>query len=53
MAVKLLRLKSGEDIVTDVKDENMDKVPALLPNDKEYFSAKIDTKGVVWSTIEE
>jgi hypothetical protein len=31
----------------------MDKVPALLPKDKEYFSAKIDTKGVVWSTIEE
>jgi len=36
-----------------VKDENMDKVTTLLPNDKEYFSAKIDTKGVVWSTIEE
>ena len=36
-----------------VKDENMDKVPALLPKDKECFSAKIDTKGVVWSTIEE
>ena len=29
------------------------KVPAFLPKDKEYFSAKIDTKGVVWSTIEE
>jgi len=28
-------------------------VTALLPKDKECFSAKIDTKGVVWSTIEE
>ena len=26
----------------------MDKVPALLGKDKECFSAKIDTKGVVW-----
>jgi len=25
----------------------MDKVPALLPKDKECFSANIDTKGVV------
>ena len=34
MAVKLLRLKSGEDIVTDVKEENIEyptvKVPAML-----------------------
>jgi hypothetical protein len=29
----------------------MDKVPALLPKDKECFSAKIDTKGIVWSKI--
>ena len=26
----------------------MDKVPALLGKDKECFSAKLDTKGVVW-----
>ncbi len=45
--------KSEGRIVALVKDENLDKVPALLPKDKEYFSAKIDTKGVVWSTIEE
>jgi len=43
----------GGCIIALVKDENMDKVTALLPKDKEYFSAKIDTKGVVWSTIEE
>jgi len=30
----------------------MDKVPALLPKDKECFSAKIDTRGVKWSKIE-
>jgi hypothetical protein len=34
MAVKLLRLKSGEDIVTDVKKENIEyttvNVPAML-----------------------
>ena len=34
MAVKLLRLKSGEDIVTDVKNENVEyttiNVPAML-----------------------
>jgi len=27
-------------------------VPALLGKDKEYFSAKIDTRGVKWSKIE-
>ena len=36
MAVKLLRLKSGEDIVADVKEENLEreytkvKLPAML-----------------------
>ena len=34
MAVKLLRLKSGEDIITDVKNENIEyttiNVPAML-----------------------
>jgi len=28
-------------------------MPAHIGKDKECFSAKIDTKGVVWSTIEE
>ena len=30
MAVKLLRLKSGEDIVTDVKNENVEYTTCLL-----------------------
>ena len=37
-------------IIALVKDDNMDKVPALLGKDKECFSAKIDTKGVVLKT---
>ena len=50
---KITGAGDGGCIIALVKDENMDKVPELLPKDKEYFSAKIDTKGVVWSTIEE
>jgi mevalonate kinase len=50
---KITGAGDGGCIIALVKDENLDKVPALLPKDKEYFSAKIDTKGVVWSTIEE
>jgi len=50
---KITGAGDGGCVIALVKDENMDKVPALLPNDKECFSAKIDTKGVVWSTIEE
>jgi len=53
LGAKITGAGAGGCIIALVKDENMDKVPALLPNDKEYFSAKIDTKGVVWSTIEE
>jgi len=53
LGTKITGAGDGGCIITLVKDENMDKVPTLLPNDKEYFSAKIDTKGVVWSTIEE
>jgi len=53
LGTKITGAGDGGCIITLVKDENMDKVPALLPKDKEYFSAKIDTKGVVWSTIEE
>jgi len=50
---KITGAGDGGCIIALVKDENMDKVTALLPKDKKYFSAKIDTKGVVWSTIEE
>jgi len=50
---KITGAGDGGCVIALVKDENMDKVPALLPKDKECFSAKIDTKGVVRSTIEE
>jgi len=45
---KITGAGDGGCVIALVKDENMDKVPALLPKDKECFSAKIDTKGVVW-----
>ena len=45
---KITGAGDGGCIIALINDENMDKVPALLPNDKEYFSAKLDTKGVVW-----
>ena len=45
---KITGAGDGGCIIALVKDENMDKVPALLPKDKECFSAKIDTKGVEW-----
>ena len=50
---KITGAGDGGCIITLVKDENVSKVSALLGKDKECFSAKIDTKGVVWSTIEE
>jgi len=50
---KITGAGDGGCIIALVKDENMDKVTILLPKDKEYFSANIDTKGVVWSKIEE
>jgi len=53
LGTKITGAGDGGCIIALVKDENMDKVTALLPKDKEYFSAKIDTKGVVRSTIEE
>jgi len=53
LGAKITGAGDGGCIIALVKDENMDKVSALLPKDKECFSAKIDTKGVVWSTIEE
>ena len=48
LGTKITGAGDGGCIIALVKDENMDKVTALLPKDKEYFSAKIDTKGVVW-----
>ena len=50
---KITGAGDGGCIIALVKDENVDKVPALLGKDKECFSAKIDTKGVVWSKIEQ
>jgi len=52
LGAKITGAGDGGCIIALVKDENLDKVPALLGNDKECFSAKIDTKGVVWSKIE-
>jgi len=45
---KITGAGDGGCVIALVKDENVNKVPALLPKDKECFSAKIDTKGVVW-----
>jgi len=53
LGTKITGAGDGGCVIALIKDEDMDKVPTLLPKDKEYFSAKIDTKGVVWSTIEE
>ncbi len=53
LGTKITGAGDGGCIIALVKNENMDKVPALLPKDKECFSAKIDTKGVVWSKIEQ
>jgi len=52
LGTKITGAGDGGCIIALVEDENLDKVPALLPKDKEYFSAKIDTKGVVWKTEE-
>ena len=45
---KITGAGDGGCIIALINDDNMDKVPALLGKDKECFSAKIDTKGVVW-----
>ena len=52
LGAKITGAGDGGCIIALVEDENLDKVPALLPKDKEYFSAKIDTRGVKWSKIE-
>ena len=43
---KITGAGDGGCIIALIRDENMDKVHALLPKDKECFSAKIDTRGV-------
>ena len=40
LGTKITGAGDGGCIITLVKDENMDKVPALLPKDKEYFFSK-------------
>ena len=50
---KITGAGDGGCIIALVQDDNMNKVPTLLGKDKECFSAKIDTKGVVWGMIEE
>jgi len=52
LGAKITGAGDGGCIIALVKDENLDNVPALLGKDKEYFSAKIDTRGVKWSKIE-
>jgi len=49
---KITGAGDGGCVIALVKNENMSEVPALLGKDKECFSAKIDTRGVVWSKIE-
>jgi len=53
LGAKITGAGDGGCVIALIKDENMDQIPALLGNDKECFSAKIDTKGVVWSKIEQ
>ena len=48
LGAKITGAGDGGCVIALVKDENLDKVPALLGKDKEYFSAKIDTNGVEW-----
>jgi len=48
---KITGAGDGGCVIALGKNENVSKVPALLGKDKECFSAKIDTKGVVWGKI--
>jgi len=52
LGAKITGAGDGGCVIALVKDENLDKVPALLGKDKEYFSAKIDTNGVEWEKEE-
>jgi len=47
---KITGAGDGGCIITLVKEGNTDKVPEIVGNDKECFSVKIDTKGVVCET---
>jgi len=53
LGAKITGAGDGGCVIALVKDENLDKVTALLGKDKECFSAKIDTRGIKWSKIEE
>ena len=52
LGAKITGAGDGGCVIALVKDENLDKVPALLGKDKEYFSAKIDTKGMARELVE-
>jgi len=52
LGTKITGAGDGGCVIALVKDENVSKVPALLPKDKECFSAKIDTRGVEWKREE-
>ena len=45
---KITGAGDGGCIITLIEDENIDKAPEIVGNDKECFSVKIDTKGVEW-----
>ena len=45
---KITGAGDGGCIITLVEEENIDKAPEIVGNDKECFSVKIDTKGVEW-----
>ena len=45
---KITGAGDGGCIITLVEEENVDKAPEIVGNDRECFSAKIDTKGVEW-----
>ena len=52
LGTKITGAGDGGCIIALVEDENMDKVPELLGKDKECFSAKIATRGLVRERLE-
>jgi len=52
LGTKITGAGDGGCIIALVNDENMDKVPELLGKDKECFSAKIATRGLVRERLE-